>query len=105
MEELFTQENKIIFTIAASVVVFAYFKYRKKSVLESKYAFSIGLIALAIGCFFTGFKYPISTLIEILFMNENVPVMLEKLFMLGYMFVLLGAMAFIDELLNKGKKA
>ena len=98
------QKTKIILLIVISIGVFAYFKYSKKNLLESKYAIAIGGVAVATGCFFAGMKYSINTLIDILLLNSNVPYMLEKLFWLGYVFILVGIMTLFDESLNKVSK-
>ena len=101
MEFIFTAKFKLLFIVLLSVGVFSYFKYIKRTHLPSKYALIIGLFFLAIGWASVGSFFSINTMIETLMLKSDIPFMMEKMFLVGYSFVLLALMSFADEILSK----
>lgn len=101
MDSFFSSEIKLIFILALSVGCFAWMKYIKKSDLGWKIGLSLGLVILSIGWFGASTYYTASNVIEFLLLRGNPPYPVERFILIGYCFILIGIMSFIDEFLNK----
>lgn len=101
MDFIFTAKYKALFVILLGVGVFGYCKYFKRTHIPSIYAFLFGLFFVAIGWAAVGSFFSIKTMLDTLLLQSDIPSMIEKMFLLGYSFILLGLMSFADEILDK----
>ncbi len=101
METIFTAKVKILFILISSCVIFAYFKYVKKNTLKPVIGLVIGIVFLAVGIISANTFYSPAVVIDTLLLKSDINLMVEKMFLMSYIFILLSFMSFLERKILK----
>jgi len=101
MEAIFTAKFKILFIIIVSCAIFAFFKYIKKDTINPIVGLVIGIIFLAVGMISTNVFYSSAVVVEALLLKSDINSMVEKMFLMSYVFILLAFMSFVERKILK----